>query len=266
MEKISIVQRRFGRAHSVETSALRRARKRNWADSADEVLTETVESGLEQGPMLSETPTLPEVVCLLSEIASIAKVSSPAERGEDLDSSRATPESLVASLSRIASSADEDLDDSGATPESLIASLSQDAAAVGPDEDLDDSGATPEREGKKVVDIELGRDQQEILGRSLPLEEMEVGDSREVPAVLTKESALKVIFRFGGEEDVLLTTREACRLLRVSKSFLYRKIRAGELSCLRVGRYLRFRKKELVEKLLKGQAGPLAVDDSAKPV
>lgn len=236
MEKISIVQRRFGRARSVETSALRRARKRDWADSAGGLLTETVDPGLEQGAMFSEAVTLPEVVCLLSEVASIAKVSSQMAPGEELDSS-------------------------GATPESLIASLSQAAASVG---QLDGSCATPEaeREGKKVVDIELGRDQQELLGRSLPLEEMEVGDSREVSAVLTKESALKVIFRFGGEDDVLLTTREACRLLRVSKSFLYRKIHAGEISCLRIGRYLRFRKKELMDKLVEGKAGWLAADGS----
>jgi len=228
------------------------------------VLIDTVEPGLEQKVVLSDTPTLPEVVCLLSEIASIAKVSYPVEQGEEPDNSRPTRESLVAPLSRVARPVGRN-GDSRVAPESLIASLPRAAAPVGGDENLDD-GSTPEEggEGRKVVDIELGKGQQETLRSALPLEEMEVGDSREVPAVLTKESAFRVVFRFGNEkEDALLTTREACKLLRVSKSFLYRKIRAGELAYLRVGRSLRFRKKELM-KLVDGKVGEPAADASAE--
>jgi excisionase family DNA binding protein len=52
--------------------------------------------------------------------------------------------------------------------------------------------------------------------------------------------------------DPLLRPEEVARLLSVKPSWVYEKVRAGELPCLRVGRHLRFTR-TMVEHWLAGQ-------------
>ena len=52
----------------------------------------------------------------------------------------------------------------------------------------------------------------------------------------------------------LLTSREACELLRISIASLYRWNRAGRLPAVRLGRRLRFRRAALLELLQGGEA------------
>lgn len=60
----------------------------------------------------------------------------------------------------------------------------------------------------------------------------------------------------GGAEislvDPLLRPEEVARLLSVKPSWVYEKVRAGELPCLRVGRHLRFTRR-MVEHWLADQ-------------
>ena len=99
------------------------------------------------------------------------------------------------------------------------------------------------------VEVMLGSNQVETLQTVLPLEDMEIGESREIPVVVARESAFKVVFQFEGDRGPLLTTQEVCQFLRVSRSFLYRKIHKGLVPCLRIGRRYRFRRKEVMEAL-----------------
>lgn len=52
--------------------------------------------------------------------------------------------------------------------------------------------------------------------------------------------------------DPLLRPEEVARLLSVKPSWVYEKVRAGELPCLHVGRHLRFTR-AMVERWLAGQ-------------
>ena len=52
--------------------------------------------------------------------------------------------------------------------------------------------------------------------------------------------------------DPLLRPEEVAKLLSVKPSWIYEKVRAGELPCLRVGRHLRFTR-TMVEHWLAGQ-------------
>lgn len=46
-------------------------------------------------------------------------------------------------------------------------------------------------------------------------------------------------------EEPLLTVHEVARLLRVRERWLYDATRRGDFPCVRVGRYLRFRRDEV---------------------
>ena len=110
------------------------------------------------------------------------------------------------------------------------------------DEQEDEQEDEREDEQEADADITLELEQLEELEDVLPLEEMEVGESKEIPVVVTKTSALKVGFKFE-EGESLLTTEDVCRLLGVSKHFLYRKIHEGRVPCLQIGRRYRFPQK-----------------------
>lgn len=63
--------------------------------------------------------------------------------------------------------------------------------------------------------------------------------------------------RAGGDAEVsladpLLRPEEVARLLSVRPSWVYEKVRAGELPCLRVGRHLRFTR-SMIERWLVDQ-------------
>jgi excisionase family DNA binding protein len=53
-------------------------------------------------------------------------------------------------------------------------------------------------------------------------------------------------------DDPLLRPEEIARLLSVKPSWVYDKVRAGELPCLHVGRHIRFTRR-MVERWLAGQ-------------
>jgi excisionase family DNA binding protein len=101
------------------------------------------------------------------------------------------------------------------------------------------------------VDMVLGMRQLDALRNALSLDQMEVGMSRELPTLMTKISPSKAAFRFGEGEEALLTTQDVCQLLRVSRSFMYRRIHEGRVPYLRMGRRYRFRREEIMEALAK---------------
>ncbi len=47
--------------------------------------------------------------------------------------------------------------------------------------------------------------------------------------------------------DELLTASDVCRLLKVSKAFVYQAADAGDLPCIRLGRAVRFEPAEVIK-------------------
>lgn len=47
------------------------------------------------------------------------------------------------------------------------------------------------------------------------------------------------------QEEELLTLEQACDYLKCNKSWLYKKVQQKEIPFVKVGKYLRFKKKEL---------------------
>lgn len=70
------------------------------------------------------------------------------------------------------------------------------------------------------------------------------------------QSARKVIFRFNVKQVMpgrILTTREACKILRISTRTIYRYIRSGSIEAYKLGAELRFREQDIYRFLLENK-------------